>query len=449
MENIFSFEQSPITFSIPAIESTPLGNFLYRWSRDQALQEALTSLISPSLSDRDSYLGWIDLPEEFPEKEIQTIEKLAQSMRSTCSHILCIGIGGSYLGARAVIEGLSSPNLQPSRANTPPILFAGHNLSSDYLHALASLLAGQSFGIVYISKSGTTTEPAIAFRLFRELLEKNIGKEAAARQIVCITDPEKGTLRKLSDQKNYTRLEIPRNIGGRFSVLTPAGLLPIALAGFDIRSLIQGAREIRSHLQNPSSLSEKSNIAALYAYLRKALYTEGKRIEIFSTFTPQLSSWGEWLKQLFGESEGKEEQGVFPATAVFTTDLHSMGQWIQDGERTLFETFIQVRRPHKSMPIPFDKEDTDHLNYLSHLSVEEINSTAETATIQAHLQGGVPVLVISIETLSERTLGALIYFFEFSVAVSGYLFGINPFDQPGVEAYKNNMFRLLNKPQQP
>lgn len=444
MQNAYSIKQGPLSFSIPVLSEEFLQILPSHWEQDEALNRAIDRLSSPSQEEYDTYLGWRDFPSLISLTEIEEIEQIASDLRKTCQDIVCIGIGGSYLGAKAIIEALSSPlSDSTTSSGNPRIFFAGHNLSSDYIQHLSLLLKGRSFGIVYISKSGTTLEPALAFRIFRNQLEQAVGKDQARKQIVCITDPEKGNLNTLATAEQYPKLTIPRNIGGRFSVLTAVGLLPIALAGFDIRSLIQGAKSTQQEIfSSPFS----PNIASLYAYFRHRMYQEGKRIENYSCFVPQMTSFGEWLKQLFGESEGKQRQGIFPSSTTFPTDLHSMGQWIQDGERTIFETFIQVEGSRTLQTIPSDPQNSDSLNYLSDKSIDEINKIVEIATIKAHLQGEVPISLISIDALCESSIGALVYFFEVAVALSGYLFGINPFDQPGVEAYKNNMFELLGKP---
>jgi glucose-6-phosphate isomerase len=355
-----------------------------------------------------------------------------------------VGIGGSYLGARAVIEALQHPfkSLLPNE-KTPLVLFAGNSMGEDYLKGLSDILEIKDYSIIVISKSGTTTEPAIAFRILKEHCEKKYSKKEAQKRIVAITDEKRGALKKLAIKENYQTFVIPDDVGGRYSVLTPVGLLPIACAGFNIEKLISGAKKMRENLLQ--HLTYDKNIAMQYALHRYLLYKEGKKIELMVAYEPQLFFFIEWFKQLFGESDGKEGKGIFPAGAVFSTDLHSLGQYIQEGERHLFETVLSVEKVDSNLPIPFDNNDLDGLNYLQQKSIHEINLTAEEGTRQAHLTGNVPNIRITIPEISEETLGELIYFFEFSCALSGYLLNINPFDQPGVEAYKQNMFRLLGK----
>ena len=357
-----------------------------------------------------------------------------------CDTIVVAGIGGSYLGAKAVIEALSN-NFLPT---VPQILFAGNNISEDYLCELCELLKTRRFGVINISKSGTTTETALAFRLLKKQCEEQRGKEEARRVIVAITDARKGAARIMSDKEGYTSFIIPDNVGGRFSVLTPVGLLPIACAGFDIAALVQGARDMEK--ATASTVPFEKNISAIYAATRNALYNEGKKIEILANYQPKLHFVSEWWKQLYGESEGKNGKGIFPASVDLTTDLHSMGQWIQDGERTIFETVISVEQPEHSLSVPSDEENLDGLNYLAGKRIDEVNKMAELGTQMAHIDGGVPNLRIVMPRLDEYNLGQLIYFFEKGCGISGLLLEVNPFDQPGVEAYKKNMFKLLGKP---
>ena len=358
-------------------------------------------------------------------------------LRQECEYVITIGIGGSYLGAKAIIEALSDHFAAYKAGNGPKVLFAGNNIGEDYLYDLMDLVKGHKFGIIVISKSGTTTEPAIAFRLFKEMLEQQEGKAFAQRNIVAVTDARRGALRNLATQEGYATFVIPDNVGGRFSVLTPVGLLPIAVAGFDIRALVAGAVEME---QNGDE--QVMN----YAIARNALYQNGKKIEILVNFTPRLHFLAEWWKQLYGESEGKQHKGIFPASVDFTTDLHSMGQWIQDGERTIFETVLSVGDQQHEVIIPTDEADLDGLNYIAGKNVDYVNKMAELGTRLAHIDGGVPNLLITIPAVTERYMGQLIYFFEKACGVSGYMLGVNPFDQPGVEAYKKNMFALLEKP---
>ena len=382
----------------------------------------------------NDFLGWLHLPSEITEAHLADLEAAAKQLKDRCEIVVVIGIGGSYLGAKAVIEALSdSFEFLRHEHKNPIILFAGQNIGEDYLFELQSLLKDKAFGIVVISKSGTTTEPAIAFRLLKEQLEAQVGKEEAKHRIVAITDAKKGALRKLADTEGYKTFVIADNVGGRFSVLTPVGLLPIAIAGFDIRALVAGAIAMEKACGENIPFAE--NPAAIYAATRNALYQSGKKIEILVNFNPKLHFFSEWWKQLYGESEGKENLGIFPASVDFTTDLHSMGQWIQEGERSIFETVISA-----------DKENLDGLNYLAGKRVDEVNKMAELGTQIAHVDGGVPNLKLIIPELSENYLGQLIYFFEKACGISGYILGVNPFNQPGVEAYKRNMFALLNKP---
>ena len=385
----------------------------------------------------NDFLGWLHLPSSIDEEQLQSLEECAAQLRRECEYVITIGIGGSYLGAKAIIEALSDHFAAYKSGNGPKVLFAGNNIGEDYLYDLMDLVRGHKFGIIVISKSGTTTEPAIAFRLFKEMLEKQEGKEFAQRNIVAVTDARRGALRGLATQEGYATYVIPDNVGGRFSVLTPVGLLPIAVAGFDIRALVAGAVEME---QNGDE--QVMN----YAIARNALYQNGKKIEILVNFTPRLHFLAEWWKQLYGESEGKQHKGIFPASVDFTTDLHSMGQWIQDGERTIFETVVSVGDQQHEVIIPTDEADLDGLNYIAGKNVDYVNKMAELGTRLAHIDGGVPNLLITIPAVTERYMGQLIYFFEKACGVSGYMLGVNPFDQPGVEAYKKNMFALLEKP---
>ena len=385
----------------------------------------------------NDFLGWLHLPSSIDEQQLQSIEQTAAILRQECEYVITIGIGGSYLGAKAVIEALSDHFAAYKCGNGPKVLFAGNNIGEDYLYDLMDLVRGHKFGIIVISKSGTTTEPAIAFRLFKEMLEKQEGKEFAQRNIVAVTDARRGALRNLATQEGYATYVIPDNVGGRFSVLTPVGLLPIAVAGFDIRALVAGAVEMEK---------DGDEQVLNYAIARNALYQNGKKIEILANFTPRLHFLAEWWKQLYGESEGKGHKGIFPASVDFTTDLHSMGQMIQDGERTIFETVLSVGDQQHEVIIPSDDEDLDGLNYIAGKNVDYVNKMAELGTRLAHVDGGVPNLLITLPAVNERYLGQLIYFFEKACGVSGYMLGVNPFDQPGVEAYKKNMFALLEKP---
>ena len=391
------------------------------------------------------FLGWINLPEEITDAQLTDLETTAKKLQTSCDYVISIGIGGSYLGARAVIEALTpSFEVYQSKHNAPQVIFAGHNIGEDYLSELITFLRDKRFGIINISKSGTTTEPAIAFRLLKALLEEQVGRDEARERIVAITDKSRGALRTLADKEGYKTFIIPDDIGGRFSVLTPVGLLPIAVAGFDIRELVRGAREMKA-LVSPEVPFDQ-NPAALYAAARNSLYQAGKKIEILGNFHPRLHYIGEWWKQLYGESEGKDGKGIFNASVDFSADLHSMGQWIQEGERNIFETIISVERPDHELRIQSDTENLDGLNYLAGKRVDEVNKMAELGVRVAHIDGGVPNIRITLPQLSAYYIGQLFYFFEKAVGISGYMLEVNPFNQPGVEAYKKNMFALLEKP---
>ncbi|MBP5136888.1 MAG: glucose-6-phosphate isomerase [Paludibacteraceae bacterium] len=392
----------------------------------------------------NDFLGWLHLPSSITDADLKDLEDTAKGLRESCEAVVVAGIGGSYLGAKAVIEALQSSFEWLKDKKGPVMLFAGNNISEDYLAELLDLLKGKKFGIINISKSGTTTETALTFRLLKTLLEQQVGKDEARKRIVAITDSSKGALRKLSTQEGYKTFVIPDNVGGRFSVLTPVGLLPIAVAGFDIRALVAGAVEMENKCCKCVKFEE--NPAAVYAATRNLLYKDGKKIEILVNYHPKLHFLAEWWKQLYGESEGKDKKGLFPASVDFTTDLHSMGQWIQDGERIIYETVISVETPAKKLEFPSDAENLDGLNFLAGKRIDEVNKMAELGTQIAHVDGGVPNIHISVPELSEAYIGQLIYFFEKACGISGYLLGVNPFDQPGVEAYKKNMFALLEKP---
>ncbi len=391
----------------------------------------------------NDFLGWLNLPNDILP-QLEKIEKTANRLRSVSDTTIVIGIGGSYLGSRAVIEALSNSFAPLMKNKHHDVIFAGQNISEDYLAELIELLNDRNYSIVVISKSGTTTEPAIAFRILKDHLEKKIGKSDAAERIIAITDEKKGALRSLAQANGYETFIIPDNIGGRYSVLTPVGLLPIAISGFDIRSLVKGATAIEEITRK--NKHAETNPSLLYASARNLLLQSGKLIEIMVGFTPKLHFFSEWWKQLYGESEGKDGKGIFPASVDLTTDLHSMGQYIQDGQRILFETIISVKKPAKKLTIPFEKDDSDQLNYLAGKSLTEVNHNAEMGTTLAHNDGNVPIITITIPELDEFYTGQLIYFFEMACAISGYILDVNPFDQPGVEAYKKNMFALLNKP---
>ncbi|MDP0530650.1 glucose-6-phosphate isomerase [Porphyromonas gingivalis] len=407
--------------------------------------EKFNALLDNGTGRGSDFLGWVHLPSSITEEELNAVEAVATILRERCDYVINVGIGGSYLGARAVIEALqNSFEAYRSDRENPVILYAGNNIGEDYLSELLQFLRDKRFGIIYISKSGTTTEPAIAFRLLKGLLESQVGREDAREKIVAVTDSDKGALRRMADEEGYRSFVIPDNVGGRFSVLTPVGLLPVAVAGFDIRLLVRGAADMQA--MTASDIPFSDNPALRYAAARNALYAEGKKIEILANFHPKMRYIGEWWKQLFGESEGKEEKGIFTATVDLTTDLHSMGQWMQEGERTIFETVISVENQDTCLTIPSDSADLDGLNFLAGKRVDEVNKMAELGTRLAHVDGGVPNIRIILPQLDAYYIGQLFYFFEKAVGVSGYMLGVNPFDQPGVEGYKNNMFALLNKP---
>ena len=393
----------------------------------------------------NDFLGWLHLPSSITKEHLDDLKATAQVLRENCEVVVVAGIGGSYLGARAVIEAMSNSFLwlQEKKAGQPTIIFAGHNIGDDYLYELTSFLKDKKFGVINISKSGTTTETALAFRLLKKQCEDQRGKEMARKVIVAVTDAKKGAARVTADKEGYKSFIIPDNVGGRFSVLTPVGLLPIAVAGIDIDQLVEGARKMEEVCANQNMME---NPAALYAATRNELYQNGKKIEILVNFQPKLHYFMEWWKQLYGESEGKDHKGIYPSSVDFSTDLHSMGQWIQEGERTIYETVISVETPNHELHVPSDEENLDGLNFLAGKRVDEVNKMAELGTQLAHVDGGVPNMRVSVPKLNEYYLGQLIYFFEKACGISGYLLEINPFNQPGVEAYKKNMFALLNKP---
>lgn len=390
------------------------------------------------------FLGWLDVPVGMDTGELAAIRDDMERLVPMVDVFIVVGIGGSYLGGRAVIEVLKHNFSHMLPEEKPHIVYAGHNLSSGYLHDLMEMVSHKDFALVVISKSGTTTEPALAFRLLRGELEKKYGQHGARKRIVAITDKEGGALRKLTREQGYSSYVVPDDVGGRYSVLTAVGLFPVAMAGKDIHQLLKGAKDMRERLMNNNTLD--NNEAFMYAAARNALYQKGKTTEIMACYDPMWHYFAEWWKQLFGESEGKEHKGIFPAAVSFTTDLHSLGQYIQEGERNLFETVIHVEKARHVVNVPEDDQNLDKLNYLTGLSVNEINHRAETGTIMAHVDGGVPVIQLGIPQADEYNLGKLIFFFQYACALSGYLLKVNPFDQPGVEAYKNNMFALLGKP---
>lgn len=390
----------------------------------------------------NDFLGWKTLPVDTPESLILDCEDIRDDWKAKgVDLVIVIGIGGSYLGARCAIEALSSSFVR--KADAPQVVFAGNNLSEEYLAELMDLASVRNTACVVISKSGTTTEPAVAFRIVKAYIEKTYGRTEAAERIVAVTDEHKGALKTLATQEGYKTFVVPDNVGGRYSVLTPVGILPIVLAGFDIRAMLRGAAEERAALLKKSA----DNAAIKYAAVRNLLYSElGKKVEILVTFNPKLQYLGEWWKQLFGESEGKDLKGIFPASIVCTADLHSMGQFIQEGDRVMFETTVKVEKSNREVVIGSDEQNLDQLNYLAGQRVEHCNAMAQLGTKLAHIDGGVPQIEVSIERINEENLGAIFYFFEFACGVSAYLLGINPFNQPGVEAYKKNMFALLHKP---
>ena len=393
----------------------------------------------------NDFLGWLHLPSSITAEHLADIKQTAQVLRENCDTIVVAGIGGSYLGARAIIEALgNSFEWLANDGKNPVILFAGNNIGEDYLYELTEYLKNRKFGVINISKSGTTTETALAFRLLKKQCEEQRGKEVAKKVIVAITDAKKGVARVTADKEGYKSFIIPDNVGGRFSVLTPVGLLPIACAGFDIDALVQGAADMEK--QCGADVPMMENPAALYAAVRNAIYQSGKKIEILVNYQPKLHYMNEWWKQLYGESEGKQHKGIFPAAVDFSTDLHSMGQWIQDGERTVFETVISVEEQCHKLLFPHDDENLDGLNFLEGKRVDEVNKMAELGTLLAHVDGGVPNIRISMSKLDAYNIGQLIYFFEIGCGISGLVLGVNPFDQPGVEDYKRNMFALLGKP---
>ena len=408
----------------------------------KAAQEALEN----GTCEGNDFLGWLHLPSSITPEFLDEIQSVANTLREKCEVVVVAGIGGSYLGARAVIEGLGNSFawLLNDKKN-PTILFAGNNIGEDYLFELTSYLKDKKFGVINISKSGTTTETALAFRLLKKQCEDQRGKDEAKDVIVAVTDAKKGAARTCADKEGYKSFIIPDNVGGRFSVLTPVGLLPIAVAGFDVKQLVAGAAEMEKACGKDVAFEE--NPAAIYAATRQALYTQaGKKIEIVCNFQPKLHYFAEWWKQLYGESEGKDQKGIFPAACDFTTDLHSMGQWIQQGERSIFDTVISVETPNEKLLFPHDDENLDGLNFLEGKRVDEVNKMAELGTRLAHVDGGVPNILVNVPELNAYYLGQLIYFFEKACGISGLLEEVNPFNQPGVEAYKKNMFALLNKP---
>ena len=396
--------------------------------------------------DQKEFLGWLELPTKYNKKEFKKVKECAQKIQKNSDILLVIGIGGSYLGARAVIESLTNTfyNMQDKNVRkTPQIIYVGNNLSPNYINDVIDLISNKDFSINVISKSGTTTEPAIAFRIFRELLEAKYDLEEARSRIYVTTDKEKGALKQLADKEKYETFVIPDNVGGRYSVLTPVGLLPIAVAGIDIEKLMKGARFAQDKYCDDDLTY---NECYQYAVVRNMLYKNEKNIEILANYEPKMHYMTEWWKQLYGESEGKDGKGIFPTGVDFTTDLHSLGQYIQEGRRNLFETVIRIEKPDTNISINLDEDDLDGLNYLTGESLDFVNKKAMEGTIEAHVDGNVPNILITMQELNEETIGQLIYFFELACAMSGKILGVNPFNQPGVEKYKKNMFKLLRKP---
>ncbi|MBA8759466.1 glucose-6-phosphate isomerase [Staphylococcus schleiferi subsp. coagulans] len=389
----------------------------------------------------NDFLGWVDLPVNYDKEEFSRIKEAAKQVQSHSDVLVVIGIGGSYLGARSAIEMLTPAFRKDT--SYPEIIFAGNHLSSSYIQSLIDYLADKDFSVNVISKSGTTTEPAVAFRIFKKLLEEKYGKDEAVKRIFATTDKAKGALKQLATNEGYESFVVPDDVGGRFSVLTAVGLLPIAVAGIDIDAMMGGAAKAREEL---SSDDLSSNIAYQYASIRNILYAKGYTTEMLINYEPSLQYFNEWWKQLFGESEGKDLKGIYPSSANFTTDLHSLGQYVQEGRRFLFETVLKVQTPEHNITIEEDVEDLDGLNYLAGKTVDEVNTKAFEGTLLAHTDGGVPNLVVTLPKLDAETYGYVVYFFELAVAMSGYQLGVNPFNQPGVEAYKQNMFALLGKP---
>ena len=393
----------------------------------------------------NDFLGWVNLPSSIDSTELATIKAQADKLRAKAEVVICIGIGGSYLGAKAVLDALSNSfEYLKKKHDNPTVVFAGQNISEDYTYEMLDALKDYSIATIVISKSGTTTEPAIAFRIIKEEIEKRYGKEEAKERIVAVTDKARGALKTLADNEGYPSYVIPDNVGGRFSVLTPVGLLPLAVGGVDIEALVAGATEMEK--ATAADVAIEDNLAAQYAIVRNVLYNEGRKIEILGSYEPKLQYINEWWKQLYGESEGKDGKGIFPASVTLTADLHSMGQYIQEGERTLFETIMSVENPAHEVVIEADKDNLDGLNFLAGKRISEVNRMAELGVQLAHVDGDVPNIRIALPAIEARTIGALLYFFEKACGISGYMLGVNPFNQPGVEAYKKNMFALLDKP---
>ena len=429
--------------SLMKLETAKSGVVITEEMKAQAA--AANELLHTGKGAGNDFLGWVNLPSSIDANQIEAIESQAAKLRAKADVVICIGIGGSYLGAKAVIEAMSNSfEFLKKQHNNPTVVFAGQNISEDYTHELLDAVKDYSVAAIVISKSGTTTEPAIAFRLIKAYLEERYGKEDAAERIVAITDAARGALKTLSTNEGYPTFVIPDNVGGRFSVLTPVGLLPLAVAGIDIKALVAGAQAMET--ATGADVPVEENLAAQYAIVRNELYKAGKKVEILGSYEPKLLYVAEWWKQLYGESEGKDGLGIFPASVTLTADLHSMGQYIQEGERTLFETIISVAESKYEVKVESEEANLDGLNFLTGKRLSQINKMAELGVQLAHIDGGVPQLRIEIPAINETSIGALIYFFEKACGISGYILGVNPFNQPGVEAYKKNMFALLDKP---
>ncbi len=405
------------------------------------LVSAAHKTLSEKSGQGSDFLGWVDLPVNYDKEEFARIKAAAERIKRSCDVLIVIGIGGSYLGARAVIEALRSSLYNDLKKDTPDIYYVGNSINPAYLNDILSICEGRDICVNVISKSGTTTEPALAFRIFKKLVEDKYGKEGAKSRIFATTDKAKGTLKELSDTEGYETFVVPDDVGGRFSVLTAVGLLPIACAGIDIDKLMAGAAAARERYA-----ADDGNDCYKYAALRNILYNKGKSVEMLISYDPAFAMMNEWFKQLYGESEGKDQKGIFPASAVFSTDLHSLGQFIQDGSRVMFETVLDVKKPRSDRFLEADAENLDGLNFLTGQNMSVVNEKAYQGTVLAHTEGGTPNIILELDDVSEETLGELIYFFEKACAISGYMLGVNPFDQPGVESYKKNMFALLGKP---
>ena len=421
-----------------------LKNFIAPHEMESA--KAATELAAKTLMDRsgagNDFLGWVDLPTNYDKEEFERIKAAAEKIKKNSDVLIVIGIGGSYLGARAAIELLKSPLYNNLKKDTPEIYYVGNNISPTYLNEIISLCEGRDFSVNVISKSGTTTEPALAFRVFRSMVEKKYGKEGAKDRIFCTTDKARGTLKQLADAEGYETFVIADDVGGRFSVLTAVGLLPIAVAGCDIDAIMAGAKQAQDEL----NADFDNNDCYKYAAIRNILYSKNKSVEMLISYDPSFTMMAEWWKQLFGESEGKDNKGIFPSSAIFSTDLHSLGQFIQDGSRIMFETVVDIKKPKQDFFLDDDAENLDGLNFLTNQNMSVVNRKAFEGTVLAHTEGGVPNIVLELEDTSEKSFGYMVYFFEKACAVSGYMLGVNPFNQPGVESYKKNMFALLGKP---